>query len=245
MGLGLVKLGVLVGVPEAPRRVAMIRQTGMKIMDKDHLPGHAPCVGVMFIEGDKINEKLLDNNLPNSEIVNLRHKRLAYNQSLKALETAKTKADWTNLVNNAQKPAQKIVKNIYEQRMNSMRHMAFRKDVNMSELTEFMGRTPENFFANQANINKGVWGDILNWKLVYKAPLKALDLPFVPGRVFGRHHGDMINKMENILLPAHSSYLFSQQLTAEETAQAEAELQAQKTAATQQLQTVNAKIEKL
>ena len=58
MGLGLVRLGILVGDPEAPRRVAMIRQTGMKIMDKDHLPGHAPCVGVMFIEGDKINEKL-------------------------------------------------------------------------------------------------------------------------------------------------------------------------------------------
>lgn len=58
MGLGLVKLGILVGDQEAPRRVAMIRQTGMKIMDKDHLPGHAPCVGVMFIEGDKINEKL-------------------------------------------------------------------------------------------------------------------------------------------------------------------------------------------
>lgn len=58
MGLGLVKLGVLVGDAEAPRRVAMIRQTGMKIMDKDHLPGHAPCVGIMFIEGNKINEKL-------------------------------------------------------------------------------------------------------------------------------------------------------------------------------------------
>lgn len=58
MGLGLVRLGVLVGDADAPRRVAMIRQTGMKIMDKDHLPGHAPCVGIMFIEGDKINEKL-------------------------------------------------------------------------------------------------------------------------------------------------------------------------------------------
>lgn len=58
MGLGLVKLGILVGDQEAPRRVAMIRQTGMKIMDKDHLPGHAPCVGIMFIEGDKLNERL-------------------------------------------------------------------------------------------------------------------------------------------------------------------------------------------
>lgn len=58
MGLGLVKLGVLVGEQDAPRRVAMIRQTGMKIMDKDHLPGHAPCAGIMFIDGDRINEKL-------------------------------------------------------------------------------------------------------------------------------------------------------------------------------------------
>lgn len=58
MGLGLIKLGILVGDPESPRRVAMIRQTGMKIRDKDHLPGHAPCVGVMFIEGEKINERL-------------------------------------------------------------------------------------------------------------------------------------------------------------------------------------------
>ena len=58
MGLGLVKLGILVGDPDAPRRVAMIRKTGMKIMDKDHLPGHVPCVGIMFIEGDKLNEKL-------------------------------------------------------------------------------------------------------------------------------------------------------------------------------------------
>lgn len=58
MGLGLIKLGILIGDSESPRRVAMIRQTGMKIMDKDHLPGHAPCVGVLFIEGDKINEKL-------------------------------------------------------------------------------------------------------------------------------------------------------------------------------------------
>ncbi|MDY2912936.1 MAG: hypothetical protein SOT58_12970 [Agathobacter sp.] len=58
LGLGLIRLGILVGDPDAPRRVAMIRQTGMKIMNKDHLPGHVPCVGIMFIEGDKINEKL-------------------------------------------------------------------------------------------------------------------------------------------------------------------------------------------
>lgn len=64
MGLGLVKLGIHVGDPEAPRRVAMIRQTGMKIMDKDHLPGHAPCVGIMFIEGDSLNEQLREMENP-------------------------------------------------------------------------------------------------------------------------------------------------------------------------------------
>lgn len=58
IGLGLIKLGLLVGLPDLPRRVAMVRKTGMKIMDKDHLPGHAPCAGILFIEGDKINEKL-------------------------------------------------------------------------------------------------------------------------------------------------------------------------------------------
>lgn len=58
MGLGNIRFGILLGDPEAPRRVAMIRQTGMKIMNKDHLPGHIPCVGIMFIEGNKINEKL-------------------------------------------------------------------------------------------------------------------------------------------------------------------------------------------
>ena len=58
MGFGLVRLGLLIGDPDAPRRIAMIRKTGMKIMDKDRLPGHVPFVGIMFIEGDKINEKL-------------------------------------------------------------------------------------------------------------------------------------------------------------------------------------------
>ncbi len=58
MGLGNIKLGILLGDTDAPKRVAMIRQTGMKIMDKDRLPGLVPFVGVMFIEGDKINERL-------------------------------------------------------------------------------------------------------------------------------------------------------------------------------------------
>jgi len=58
MGMGEIKLGILIGGQEAPKRVAMIRQTGMKIMDKDRLPGHVPFVGVMFINGNEINERL-------------------------------------------------------------------------------------------------------------------------------------------------------------------------------------------
>lgn len=58
LGLGEVKLGILLGDPDAPKRVAMIRQTGMKIMDKDRLPGHVPFAGIMFINGDEINTRL-------------------------------------------------------------------------------------------------------------------------------------------------------------------------------------------
>lgn len=57
-GLGEVRLGILLDDPDAPKRVAMIRQTGMKIMDKDRLPGHVPFTGVMFINGDEINKRL-------------------------------------------------------------------------------------------------------------------------------------------------------------------------------------------
>lgn len=57
MGLGMVKLGLMIGNTDAPKRVAMIRSTGMKIMDKDRL-GHVPVVGVMFIEGEKLNNRL-------------------------------------------------------------------------------------------------------------------------------------------------------------------------------------------
>lgn len=58
MGLGNIKLGILLGDQDAPKKVAMIRQTGMKIMDKNRLPGHVPFTGIMFIEGEKINQRL-------------------------------------------------------------------------------------------------------------------------------------------------------------------------------------------
>ncbi len=56
--MGEVKLGLLLGDQDSPNRISMIRKTGMKIMDKDRLPGHVPVTGVMFINGDKINERL-------------------------------------------------------------------------------------------------------------------------------------------------------------------------------------------
>lgn len=58
LGLGTINLGLLIGDPEAPRKVAMIRKTGMKILEKDRLPSHVPFTGVMFLEGDKLNERL-------------------------------------------------------------------------------------------------------------------------------------------------------------------------------------------
>lgn len=58
MGMGEIKLGLLLGEQDSTNRVAMIRQTGMKIMDKDRLPGIVPIMGVMFINGDEINTRL-------------------------------------------------------------------------------------------------------------------------------------------------------------------------------------------
>lgn len=58
LGLGKFSLGLLIGDPDAPRKVAMIRQTGMKILEKDRLPSHVPFTGIMFLEGDKLNERL-------------------------------------------------------------------------------------------------------------------------------------------------------------------------------------------
>ena len=58
MGLGQLKFGVLLGSQEFHRKAAMIRQTGMKIKDGDRLSGYIPFAAVLFIEGDKLNEKL-------------------------------------------------------------------------------------------------------------------------------------------------------------------------------------------
>ena len=44
--------------PDMHRKVAMIRKTGMKIMDKGGISGNIPFAGVMLIEGEKINDFL-------------------------------------------------------------------------------------------------------------------------------------------------------------------------------------------
>ncbi len=58
LGLGNFKLGILIGDPDAPKKVAMIRQTGMKIKEKDRFQTHVPFTGLMFLEGYKLNERL-------------------------------------------------------------------------------------------------------------------------------------------------------------------------------------------
>lgn len=45
-------------MPEFHRRVAMVRQTGMKIKDKGNINGLIPFSGLLFIEGDAINTYL-------------------------------------------------------------------------------------------------------------------------------------------------------------------------------------------
>ena len=57
LGLGEVKLGLLLGDQDYPKKICMIRKTGMKIMDRT-AKSHASTVGIMQINGDMINEKL-------------------------------------------------------------------------------------------------------------------------------------------------------------------------------------------
>ncbi|MCL2111268.1 MAG: hypothetical protein FWH32_03255 [Clostridiales bacterium] len=54
---GTIKLGLIIQ-PEMHRRVAMVRKTGMKIMDRGNISGIIPFAGVMLIEGEKINDYL-------------------------------------------------------------------------------------------------------------------------------------------------------------------------------------------
>ena len=59
---GTVRLGLIIQSDkhqiEMHRKVAMIRKTGMKIMDRGNISGIIPFAGVMLIEGEKINDFL-------------------------------------------------------------------------------------------------------------------------------------------------------------------------------------------
>lgn len=61
---GKVTLRLMI-MPEFHRRVAMVRQTGMKIKDKGNINGLIPFAGVLYIEGDSLNSYL--RNLENPQ----------------------------------------------------------------------------------------------------------------------------------------------------------------------------------
>ena len=54
---GRIRLGLMLQ-GEMHRKVAMIRKTGMKIMDRGGISGIIPFAGVMLIEGEKVNDYL-------------------------------------------------------------------------------------------------------------------------------------------------------------------------------------------
>ncbi|MGL6201176.1 MAG: hypothetical protein ACRC3H_19825 [Lachnospiraceae bacterium] len=54
---GDISLGLIIN-PDMHRRVAMVRKTGMKIMDKGGISNIIPFAGVMLIDGEKINDFL-------------------------------------------------------------------------------------------------------------------------------------------------------------------------------------------
>ena len=58
-GMGNVILRMMIQ-PDMHRRCAMIRRTGMKIMDKDHISGTIPFAAVLYVEGERLNGYLRD-----------------------------------------------------------------------------------------------------------------------------------------------------------------------------------------
>ena len=62
--MGIVKLWLDIR-PEMHRKIAMVRQTGMKIMDRGSISANIPFAGLLYIEGDGINNFL--RNLENPQ----------------------------------------------------------------------------------------------------------------------------------------------------------------------------------
>lgn len=74
MNLGKIKLGLIIKT-DLNRRVAMIRRTGMKIMDQGGINNNIPFAGVMLIEGNNINIVL-------RKLENPRHTKWETNRAL-------------------------------------------------------------------------------------------------------------------------------------------------------------------
>jgi hypothetical protein len=55
--MGVVKLWLDIR-PDMHRKIAMVRQTGMKIMDRGNISANIPFAGLLYIEGDGINNFL-------------------------------------------------------------------------------------------------------------------------------------------------------------------------------------------
>ena len=55
--MGIIKLWLDIR-PDMPRKIAMVRQTGMKIMDRGNISANIPFAGLLYIEGDGINNFL-------------------------------------------------------------------------------------------------------------------------------------------------------------------------------------------
>lgn len=70
---GLIKLGLLIK-PELHRKVAMIRKTGMKILDRGHISALIPFAGVLLIQGNMVNDYL--RNLENPQHTNWQPERI-------------------------------------------------------------------------------------------------------------------------------------------------------------------------
>lgn len=85
---GKVTLRLMI-MPEFHRRVAMVRQTGMKIKDKGNINGLIPFAGVLYIEGDSLNSYL--RNLENPQHLEWEIERADNKSEAKRLLGALTK----------------------------------------------------------------------------------------------------------------------------------------------------------
>lgn len=82
-------------MPSFSRRVAMIRQTGMKIKDKGNINGLIPFAGTLFIEGDTINSYL--RSLENPQHLEWEIERAENKRKAKRLLTTLTRFIKTSL----------------------------------------------------------------------------------------------------------------------------------------------------